>query len=251
MDSIHDEIVVPNPFAEAILFFRGGADGEEAPIRVIQGARTKLNNPSNVALDPQHDEVFVAQGRDDAVLVFDRRARGDVAPLRVLQGPKTKLSSPARVAVDPIHNLLAVTIAGGILIFNRTDEGDVPPRAVISGPNTRIAAGFSASRDYKASKFERMNYRASRIVLYPEGQKIFVSVPGRHTSAGVEDSFIAIWKYGDQGDVPPWAILKGPQTMVRNPYGGVALNPQAKELIVVDNLNPPALLVFRLPEVFQ
>ncbi|MCH7978935.1 MAG: hypothetical protein IH935_08165, partial [Acidobacteria bacterium] len=36
-NAIHDEFVVNNPFAQAILVFRGGADGEEAPIRVIQG----------------------------------------------------------------------------------------------------------------------------------------------------------------------------------------------------------------------
>ena len=36
-DAIHDEIVVNSPLAQAILTFRGGADGEEAPIRTIQG----------------------------------------------------------------------------------------------------------------------------------------------------------------------------------------------------------------------
>ena len=56
-DEIHDEIVVPNPFAQAILTFRGGADGEEAPIRVIQGDRTQLRNSSGVVLDPVNNEI--------------------------------------------------------------------------------------------------------------------------------------------------------------------------------------------------
>jgi hypothetical protein len=34
-DGPHDEIVVMSPLAQAILVFRGGASGEEAPIRVI------------------------------------------------------------------------------------------------------------------------------------------------------------------------------------------------------------------------
>ena len=36
-DAVHDEMLVTNPFAQAILVFRGGANGEEAPIRVIPG----------------------------------------------------------------------------------------------------------------------------------------------------------------------------------------------------------------------
>ncbi len=43
-DAIHDEIVVSNPFAQAILTFRGSATGEEAPIRVIQGPKTMIGN---------------------------------------------------------------------------------------------------------------------------------------------------------------------------------------------------------------
>ncbi len=34
-DAIHDEFVVPQPFGQAILTFRGDAAGEASPIRVI------------------------------------------------------------------------------------------------------------------------------------------------------------------------------------------------------------------------
>jgi hypothetical protein len=36
-DPVRDELIVANPFAAAILIFRGGANGQEAPIRIIQG----------------------------------------------------------------------------------------------------------------------------------------------------------------------------------------------------------------------
>ncbi len=36
-DPIHDEIVVNSPLSQAILTFRGDANGEQPPIRVIQG----------------------------------------------------------------------------------------------------------------------------------------------------------------------------------------------------------------------
>jgi len=38
-DPVHDEIVVPNALADAILVFRGDAIGAVAPIRIIQGSR--------------------------------------------------------------------------------------------------------------------------------------------------------------------------------------------------------------------
>ena len=37
-DELHDEIVVPQQFAQAILTFRGGASGEEPPLRFALGA---------------------------------------------------------------------------------------------------------------------------------------------------------------------------------------------------------------------
>ena len=57
-DSTHDEIVAPNPLAAAIVVFRGGAAGEEAPIRTIQGARTGLSRPETVAVTPLSGSVI-------------------------------------------------------------------------------------------------------------------------------------------------------------------------------------------------
>ncbi|HEY6330398.1 MAG TPA: hypothetical protein VI756_13765, partial [Blastocatellia bacterium] len=39
-DQVHDELIVNSPLSNAILTFRGGAQGEEPPVRVIQGPRT-------------------------------------------------------------------------------------------------------------------------------------------------------------------------------------------------------------------
>src|ERR1700740_3546135 len=141
-DEVHDEFVVPQQFGQAILTFRGGADGEEAPIRVIQGSLTQLRNPDRLGIDSVHHEIFVSQGNQG--LVFSREANGNVAPIRVLKGPDTQLGASA-LAIDPVHNLLVV---GGrnregagsrLLIFNRTDEGNVKPKAIIGGPKSGVA----------------------------------------------------------------------------------------------------------------
>src|SRR5207245_1205360 len=51
-DAVHDEIVVTSPLAQAVLIFRGGASGEEPPVRVIQGPHTELlGNPKSGSMD--------------------------------------------------------------------------------------------------------------------------------------------------------------------------------------------------------
>ncbi len=102
-DAVHDEILVTNPFAQAILTFRGGANGDEAPIRVIQGLSTMLGNVDRLDVDPVHNEIFIPNG--DSILVFPREGNGDVAPIRVIKGPDTQLRGTHALAVDPVHNL--------------------------------------------------------------------------------------------------------------------------------------------------
>ena len=105
-DAVNDEILVPNPFAQAILFFRGGANGDEGPLRIIQGPKTRLQEPDELALDNLHDEIIVPTRH--AILVFPRDGQGDVAPLRIISGPKTMLHAARGIAVDPINHIIAV-----------------------------------------------------------------------------------------------------------------------------------------------
>src|SRR5580693_3164701 len=145
-DSTHDEIVAPNPLAAAVVVFRGGATGEEAPIRTIQGAASGLSRPETVAVDEKNNELFVGDPGDRRVLVYRRDADGNARPLRTIQGPRTKLLQVVGLGVDPGRDLLVVSsysrLPGGVtglLVFGRTDQGDVAPRRVIAGPKTGIA----------------------------------------------------------------------------------------------------------------
>lgn len=239
VDTVRDELIVPNPFAQAILFFRGGANGDEAPIRIIQGPKTLLNAPDNVAVDSTHREILVAQFPTDSILVFRSDVGGDVAPIRILHGPRTKLDRPIRVEVDPVNNVLAVTTNSAIVIFNRTDHGDVAPRWVISGPN----AGVGAQRGTRDVK------------LFPAGKKIIAAAsrgterrpgPSGGEQIGAQ-RLIGVWNYGDTGNVAPWAVLNAtPITKLAGVHMG--LNPEAAELLVGGN---GVIRVYRLPEVFR
>ena len=232
VDTVHDEIVVPNPFAQALLFFRADAQGDDRPVRIIQGPKTLLGgsmDTDNVAIDTAHNEVYTTQEGSDSILVFNSRASGDVAPIRVLHGPKTQMRFPRRVTVDPVNNLMAVVASKGILLFDRTANGDVAPQCVITGPKTGLGGGEG--------------FTLSKALLYPPAKKIIFG--GGATRApkgqpGRQRAFTAVWKYGDCGDVAP--LYK-----VEEGSGVFDINPAAKEIIMTRGGD---VKIFYLPEAF-
>ena len=94
-DPVKDEIVVPQFQAQAILFFRGGANGDEAPVRVIKGPDVKLPNMDQLAIDSVHREIFIGvyneYPRREFIAVYPLDGNGNVGPLRVIEGPDTQI----------------------------------------------------------------------------------------------------------------------------------------------------------------
>ena len=222
-----DEVVVCNPFASAIMTFRGGADGQEGPIRIIQGQNSLVGGAQRLDVDAIHDEIFVPRG--NRVLVYPRKANGDVAPIRIIQGPDTQLQT-ASLAVDPVNDVLVVASGASILIFNRTDNGNVKPKAVIKGPKTGII-------------------RINQMVVYPPRREIVLAMPGLYEQMEPKDAFLGVWTYDDNGDVAPkWKLPVGAGTTLKKPFG-VVLNPKFKEVIISD-MRRNGVLTFLVPEIF-
>jgi len=237
-DAIHDEIVVTSPLAQAILTFRGGASGEEAPIRVIQGPKTGIMGvgaTGKVSIDPKNNEIFLATPKQE-IRVFARTANGDVAPLRILSGPDTQLDNGTQregggnvpaIRIDAVHNLLLIPTngrsggnggGGKVLVFDRTASGNTKPRATIVGP-VRLGNQFEV-------------YGPNQLML-------------THSRDTLE-----IWKIPTSGDstTPPLRISA--------PLGrasgdtGIALDPAHKEVIIASSAGN-AILTFSVPEVFD
>ncbi|HEX3934599.1 MAG TPA: hypothetical protein VHW43_07955 [Puia sp.] len=232
-DNIHDEICVSSPLAQAILTFRGGANGEEPPVRVIQGPHTQIRGGpgqgnDKVSIDPANNEIYIPVV-PDSILVFDRTANGDAAPKRILAGPDTQIKGLASSAVDPIHNLLLVNTGNAMLIFDRTASGNVKPKAVIQGPKSGMA---------NISSFQ---------VYPPKGWII----------AGGKGGFIGAWSINDNGDVPPrWKIPV--EQLTGFVASGIALDPVHKEMLLSaagQRVRPPrgimnTVITFSWPEIF-
>ena len=232
-DAVHDEIVATGAISQAILTFRGGANGEEAPIRIIQGPKTGIWGPAyggndKVNVDGVHGEIYIRVG--DSLLVFDRLANGDVPPKRVLNGVRG-----AAVAVDPDRDLLVINGGGAMSIYNRTASGDTKPIRVIQGPKAQVAG-------------------ADTFMLYP---------PKGWIVSGCEEAREAplaacAWSINDNGDAPPrWKI---PVQQLTKGYqvSATALDPVHKEIIIVANghkvqtVRPEimnAIITFSWPEI--
>jgi hypothetical protein len=241
-DAVRDEIIVNSPLAQAILTFRGDANGEEAPTRVIQGPRTQIQGTDydgndQMSFDEVHGEIYIPVDRSK-ILTFSRDAKGDTPPLRVLAGPDTQIRGTtrghARVGVDPVHNLLIVLSSaeraqgggadgggggGSLLIFDRTANGNVKPKAVIKGPKTGLGGGSAP----------HVTEKGWMIVACGGGS-------------------ICAWNITDSGDVAPrWKIPVQQITGVAP--SGIALDPAHKEVIVTSG-NRNRVMTFSWPEVF-
>ncbi|MGH9784405.1 MAG: hypothetical protein ACRD88_09485, partial [Terriglobia bacterium] len=84
-DVDHEELFVANDADDSILVFRGTANGNAAPVRVIRGSRTGLKNPTGVFVDTRNQEVIVSNMGNHSATVYARDANGDVAPRRTVR----------------------------------------------------------------------------------------------------------------------------------------------------------------------
>jgi 6-phosphogluconolactonase (cycloisomerase 2 family) len=137
--------------------FRKQAEGEEQPLRTLEGPDTQLEDPHGIALDTTNNLMYVsnfgnAQNRNPetgetygsfelpSISVYPLNASGNTAPLRTIQGPRTLMNWPSHMAlhVERQELFVANDADSSILIFNASAEGDVAPIRVIAGPNTGI-----------------------------------------------------------------------------------------------------------------
>ena len=137
------------------------ASGDVAPIRVIEGNRTQLNWPGNMALDRETGDLYVANDMGHSVLVFTGMAfvRGNVPPTRVIKGDRTALSYPTGVAVDAKNQELWVSNLGNAsaVAFPLKATGNVAPlRVVRAAPlaHKSLTFGRTAAVAYDTNRQE-------------------------------------------------------------------------------------------------
>jgi len=269
-DDLHDEIVVPVALSGAVLVFRGGATGDEPPLRVIQGSKTGMIRPQTVEVDPVNNEIVAADSSSRAILVYDRLANGDVEPVRKIGGSKTLFRDIIGIAVDPVRNLIIASTRStdgfsGMLIFDRHANGDVAPLRKIGGPMTGALGAF---RQLKVDSERGMVYLAvqsyRRASATPQKaadlytneaslKRLRAEEEARQSRAPRDPfgsaGFIGGWSLDDDGDVPPRLIIRGP-SVGANGFAGVAFSTKHGELYGVSGgLN--GYTAWIVPEFFR
>ena len=158
----------------SITVYPMGASGDTSPIRVIQGSRTQLNWPAQMALDPDTGDIYVANDIGHSVLVFKETDQGNAAPTRVIKGNRTGLLNPSGVFVDQKHHELWVANFGNssAVVYPLDANGNVAPIRTIVGGNTRLVfptgiAVDAGGRTYVANKGSNGNYVS--VTVYAAG----------------------------------------------------------------------------------
>ncbi|MFY9663082.1 MAG: hypothetical protein WAL67_00630 [Candidatus Cybelea sp.] len=96
-------IYVPNGFggpsnAGSVTVYAPTASRNAAPIRTIQGTKTKLDEPLGIALDGS-DNLYVGNYESNTVTVYAAGANGRVKPINKIKGTRTGLSYPTGIAI--------------------------------------------------------------------------------------------------------------------------------------------------------
>ncbi len=247
VDDGNQELFLTSQHNSAVVVFRKQASGDEPPVRLLQGDRTRLANPHGIAVDKGNDLIYVTNhghvssrsaegadandlepnrplGRDmavpgsgrflpPAITVHERSARGDTPPLRVIVGPNTQLNWPSGIGVDERRGELYVANDTGqsILVFSSDADGDVAPIRVLKGPNTNLDSPVGLFLDIKNEELWVANYG---------------------------NNSLTIFELGAEGDTPPLRMIRSAPAgqralMIGNP-GALAYDTK-REAILVPN----------------
>ncbi|HLH76046.1 MAG TPA: hypothetical protein VKV28_04480 [Candidatus Binataceae bacterium] len=265
--SARDEIFASSASAGAVTVYRGDADGDVAPIRIIQGPKTRLVAPWALVVDDPHREISLLDNTTHTLSTFAIDAKGNVAPLRVLGGPHTLLGTASSrysgafgLGNDPAHNLLVASTHthglvpgwpyGGLLIFDRTAQGDTAPRAIIAGPHT----GIKDAGNLVVANGKIFVNVSNRVWIPSYGAGAFAprkgcdGPPPDILVVGSQDGYIGVWGLNQKGDVPPLYTIHGVTARYID-LGGISVDPKDGEVFITDG-GYDGVLSYLVPNFF-
>jgi len=123
----------------AIRVYRRGAQGEEQPVRIIQGRQTGLAGPAAIAFG-REGQMYVSQSAGDSsglVATFRRGAAGTDSPSARLSGPRTGLRRPTSVAFGPGDTLYVLNPAPAGLQCHGRHGTPQPSTVTVYAPDAK------------------------------------------------------------------------------------------------------------------
>ena len=184
-DEERQELFVVNQGGH-VYVFRKQAEGEEKPLRVLEGPDTQLEDPHGIALDTQNNVMYVSNFGNarntnpetggtygsfepPSITVYPLNASGNMKPLRIIEGPKTLMNWPSHMAlhVERQELFVANDADSSVLVFRASAEGDVAPIRVIKGPNTGIKHPAGIALDDKLDELFVASMGTPSVTVFP------------------------------------------------------------------------------------
>ena len=186
----------------AVVVYPKGADGQEAPLRILEGDKTQLGDAHGIALDPKKGEMFVSNQGATASNTPDGGWQHDVNAMKgkdVEWMPDTDrwrfLKAGSGTFMPP-----------SITVYSMKASGDTAPIRVISGPHTKL--------DWPA-----------HISLDADRGELFV--------ANTVTNDILVFRATDNGDAAPIRVIHGPHTGLSHPHG-IFVDTKNNELVAAN-----------------
>jgi DNA-binding beta-propeller fold protein YncE len=201
VDEAAQEVFLTVQHDSAVVVYRKGVSGEDPPLRLLQGNRTRLADPHGIALDAKRGLFFVTNHGSV------HESRVDSADYLSAQEKEERASRKNW----PLDRDFAVpgsgrTLPPAITVYAKNATGDVAPLRVIEGPRTGLN--------------------------WPTGIAVDAERGDVYVTNDTTDS-ILVFDAEASGNVAPKRVLKGPKTGLKNPTG-LALDFQHNELWVAN-----------------
>jgi len=245
-------IFVANLRGGYVTVYSLGSNGDVAPISTIEGAATRLADPTAVALDSKGNiyvgNDYVANAPVEAgssVVVFSAGSRGNAKPLATIAGPHAGLHGIHSITVDSSGNIYVGTYIGNdgpaaVEVFAAGSDGDVNLSTIIAGTSTGVQNAYGIAIDPRRALFVANVSGVSKntgVLVFPAASNgnatPSVIISGDKTGAdwpvGVAwdpngniymanagrngiPASIRVYSSGSNGNVPPMSTISGSNT---------------------------------------
>ncbi len=203
-DEVAQELFLATQWPAAVFVYRKGAEGREAPLRILEGKNTQLSGSMGIALDTKNQELYVANWGSTS----DVKEGMSYSDLPVY-GEGIYRSWENADQLQQFFRRRMVPGSGritppAILVFDLKAKGNVAPKRIIQGSNTQL--------DWPQHMFMDMDRR-----------EVYV--------ANSMDNALLVFRGTDSGNAAPLRVIKGPKTEINTPLG-VFFDAKNQEVIV-------------------
>ncbi|MGB8909894.1 MAG: NHL repeat-containing protein [Candidatus Cybelea sp.] len=183
-----------------VTIYPPGSSGNIAPIGIIKGKRTGLDNPGEVLLGGTGKiyvpNLFGSSNFLGSVTVYRAGATRGVPPIQTIGGSNTGLDYPLQVALDSTAKIYVVNAGDdSVTVYAPRANGNVAPIRTIEGHKTQLHDPDGIALDASGNIYVANGYLSSK----------------RGT--------ITIYAAGARGNATPINIISGSNTGLHGPRG--------------------------------